>query len=129
MECLNCEKEFTQKRDTAKYCSDNCRVKAYNKRSGKTAKPTIQMQSVLARFESALQKMEAMGITTTIHNVLPVVEKSTEQVISEQNKTPEEWVLEKREIPEWDIESYNKWFAALEASGLTKQQKSLIKIS
>lgn len=31
-ECFHCKNEFSPKKDSAKYCSDNCRVLAYQKR-------------------------------------------------------------------------------------------------
>lgn len=43
-------------------------------------------------------------------------------------KTPEQWVEEKREIPDWDVEAYKRWFAELEACDyISSQMKSQIK--
>lgn len=44
MKCLNCEKEFTAKRETAKYCSTNCRVKWHKKHGSKKGVSEIQVQ-------------------------------------------------------------------------------------
>jgi hypothetical protein len=43
-ECLQCKKEFDAKRDSAKYCSDNCRVKWNRKNAVKKDISPVQLQ-------------------------------------------------------------------------------------
>jgi hypothetical protein len=86
MICLNCEKEFTPKRESAKYCSDNCRVKAYNKRSGKKAKPPMQMQVLITRLENALEKIEAIKIQPTVYDAPKVFNDSDEPMFPPKSK-------------------------------------------
>lgn len=61
MECLNCKKEFQPKRDSAKYCSDNCRVRFYLKKVkiAKEQKPPLTFQVILNRMENVLEKIES----------------------------------------------------------------------
>lgn len=58
--CLNCEKEFQEQRETAKFCSTNCRVKYHQKNNGKkTEKVTNLKLTVL--YNSLLEVIEKIG--------------------------------------------------------------------
>jgi hypothetical protein len=41
--CLNCQKEYENKREASKFCSDKCRV-AYNRKHPKNSISKVQMQ-------------------------------------------------------------------------------------
>jgi len=132
MKCEHCEIEFTPKRETAIYCSDNCRVKAYNKRSGKKAKPPLQMQVLMTRLENALEKIEAIKLQPTVYDTSRIFNNTDEPLQfkkPERVKTPSEWVAEKREIPDGNTEMYQKWLKDLDASDLSSKVKTEIKFA
>lgn len=56
-QCLQCEKQFDAKRDAAKFCSVNCRVK-WNRKNGKKSeiKP-LQMQVLYNQILDAVNKI------------------------------------------------------------------------
>jgi len=125
-ECLHCKKEFQEKKETAKYCSDSCRV-MFNRNKPKVDKGLSTESKLDVLYNAILEKLSSNGfnqVSPTSHVFI-----HTDQPVKVKAKTPEEWVQEKREIPDWDTESYQKWFLSLESSSLTKQQKSLIKAS
>lgn len=57
MNCLNCDKVFKQKRPTAKFCSDNCRVKYHRKHGKKDIIKPFQMQSLYNEIKDMLGKI------------------------------------------------------------------------
>ena len=63
--CLQCNKEFESKRDTAKYCSDKCRKLAFL--NGKVSVPETERISVpplsVPRVVTPEEKMELVDYT------------------------------------------------------------------
>jgi DNA-directed RNA polymerase subunit RPC12/RpoP len=57
--CLNCEKEFDAKRETAKYCSTNCRVKFFNKNGKNGAVTKLDLKVVYNELLDLAQKLSA----------------------------------------------------------------------
>jgi hypothetical protein len=57
IKCLYCEEEFEPKRETAKYCSDSCRV-MYNRKYGKKNVVTkFQMQTLYNEIRSMVNDL------------------------------------------------------------------------
>lgn len=127
--CLHCPTIFQYERDSAKFCSVNCRV-LYNRHKPKVEKGLSVNSKIdmlcnsVMEMNAALKLMEQHRLPTTVpNNDVPI--KETNAII-----TPAEWIEEKREIPDGDTETYIKWFNRLEACAyLNKHQKQLIKIT
>jgi hypothetical protein len=137
--CLKCNKEFEAKKETAKYCSVSCRV-MFNRKVDKKEKVEKE-KSLLMQTQVLLNSVVEMvgkinyGVVPTNFDA-PQMNNIThneprqwqEPILSEQKKTPQEWVLEKRDAD--TPEAYNAWFKRLEACDyLTKEIKSSIKQS
>ena len=133
-QCLECKSDFDSKSANSKFCSVKCRVKHHRKTSvGKNGISVTQLQVI---YNSILElvsnrnvelpkSLQAAIITSLPSNDIMFPFKETNVV-----KTPEEWVEEKREVPDGDIDAYKVWFDKLEACAyLTKHQKQQIKIT
>jgi hypothetical protein len=53
MLCAFCEREFTPKRPTGKYCSTRCRCAAWQRR--RVAMPAAEARAIRARLTTALE--------------------------------------------------------------------------
>jgi hypothetical protein len=131
-ECLECKKEFDAKREAAKFCSVNCRVKWNRKQPKKNIVTPLQMQVL---YNSVLEMVGKInyGVAPTLldgskvnHAKLDEVGQWQEAKPTIKRRTPEEWVLWKREI--LDADEFQEWVKELESADyLTSKQKSLIK--
>lgn len=65
MKCLKCEKEFIPKRETAKFCSTNCRVKWHVK--NKDATKSIQDKVVEKELLETIAEFKELIKTTKIN--------------------------------------------------------------
>lgn len=135
--CLKCGKDFEVKRDSAKFCSTSCRV-MWNRKNPSVQKKKAELRMDVI-YNSILELIEThkadlpkdfrdvtnIGILKSNGNVEPMF-----PIKQEVRKSPAEWVMEKREIPDGDTDSYKEWFNRLEAcTYLNTKQKSEIKIS
>lgn len=125
------------------YYMDNQR--SYEKQSFKS-KPTgirFNLEQEKIAFARSRRKTRQQLVDFLLENYvkadvpLKVIQENTaavsEQInmpIMEIRKTPYEWVCEKREIPDGDIDSYNKWFKRLQdCTYLNAKEKTEIKMS
>ena len=60
MECLQCQKELVGKRDTAKYCSDNCRVKWNRKNVTKKDITKVQIQVLYNEILEMVERIKSV---------------------------------------------------------------------
>ncbi len=128
--CLHCSKEFEGKRQSAKFCSDNCRVLNHQKNGkGNKVKPLNlvfilnEIKAQLNRFDETLKMfdMKIQDLTIPTHQIKPITDtKSQSNVIHSVpakeatkplSRTPEEWLKLKREC-ETD-EQYQEWLTDL----------------
>ncbi len=135
--CLKCGKDFKAEKDTAKYCSVSCRV-MYN-RNNRDKERVSAEKSILLQTQVALNSLlEAVGKIN--YGVVPTsfdgkkndyikmdeARQWKEPKPTIKKRTPEEWVLWKREI--LDADEFQEWVKELESADyLTSKQKSLIK--
>lgn len=73
--CLQCDKDISARRETAKFCSDNCKVK-WNRKNGKANVSKVQMQVLYNQI------LEVVGKIGQFNNLPP-----SSQLIIEQRKT------------------------------------------
>jgi len=128
MICLNCNIDFNPKRPTAKFCSDNCRVKYHRKHGKKEAIKPFQMQALYNEIKEMVGRISVQDLNKPTNQIQPFQQPQTNYVASavKQRKSPQEWVIEKREIE--DPEIYRKWVKELEEDPyLSTKEKSLIK--
>lgn len=71
-DCLNCEKKFKEKRETAKFCSTNCRVK-WHKKNGKKKKEAISEVQMQVLYNSILAAVEKIGTQNGLPSPVGVV--------------------------------------------------------
>lgn len=112
--CLNCGNEFEAKRDSAKYCSDNCRVKWNWKHRNERKK--IGLQVIEKRIIELLDKFETKQ---SVVAAAKPINNYFQQPIRQVSKTPQQWVDEKRNCE--NDEQYTAWFNELQKSGLPKE--------
>lgn len=127
--CEKCGKAFNPKKDTAKYCSDSCRVMACRNRQKKGAVTTSQLQvvynAILDLLASSRVELPTNLVSGKSDSLLHSNGSVTPFTMTRQ-KTVEEWIAAKREIP--DNDEYQRWLSELEADQyLSSKQKSLIK--
>jgi hypothetical protein len=67
MKCLKCEKEFEQKRNTAKFCSVSCRVGWHRMFGKKNLVTTIQMQVLYNEMMEAVAEIKRGGVLKPIN--------------------------------------------------------------
>ena len=83
-QCLQCEKEFDGKRDSAKFCTVNCRVK-WNRKNGKKSdiKP-IQMQVLYNQILDAVGRIGSQnGLPPPVGAVMPLKSNFSTIVVAE----------------------------------------------
>jgi len=72
MKCLNCQKDFSPKKATAKYCSDSCRV-MYNRKNGKKkAVTSVQMQALYNSMMEAVEAFKSLPLPADYQNIKSV---------------------------------------------------------
>jgi len=128
IKCLNCEKEFEPKRETAKYCSVNCRVR-YNQKNGKkNAVSKFQMQAL---YNEVLSMVRDLSKPT--NEIKPFEQPKTNYSINtaplnltqpQAGKSFEQFKAEKQECE--SEESWEKLKQEILSSWLTKKQKDLL---
>jgi hypothetical protein len=130
IKCLYCEDEFEPKRETAKYCSDSCRV-MYNRKHGKkNAVTKFQMQTLYNEIRSMVN-----DLNKPTNSIQPFQQPETNFPINTTplKLTPQiapksylQYLNEKREL--LNEEQYHAWLAELEADlYLTTPQKKALK--
>ena len=74
-ECLQCKKEFQEKRESAKFCSDKCRVK-WNRKNGGQQIKKWQAQSILNQINEAMDKLNQriQNLTEPTHQIKPITD-------------------------------------------------------
>lgn len=122
--CLECKNEYEAKRETSKFCSDNCRVK-WNNKNGKKNKVEIkpyQMQSLYNDMKEVLSQIKnGSPITDKPIYQYPLEEK---QCFRPQKKTVQQFL---NEISELEFEpEYKAKRLEIEQSSLTSKQKELL---
>lgn len=126
MECLNCKKEFKEKRGTAKYCSVNCRV-AWNKKNG-NKKPISGIQTQVL-YNAVLEMVNKISDLTKGTNLIePFKQPQTNYPINTQKhniiRSYEYYFQAKR-----NCENEDDWAKIKEEilnSDLTSKQKALL---
>lgn len=133
-ECLNCKKEFEAKKDTAKYCSDSCRVMWNRSPLNKKEKGLTDLQQMKVMYNSLMEKIDKLSFPTiqvqpsaklvSFDGIVHQVEEKQQN--ARQSRTPAHWVELRRECESAD--DYAKWLQDLESDiFLTTREKSLIK--
>ena len=131
-ECLNCNKSFDEKRDSAKYCSGNCRVK-WNRKNPKKEKKLSELQQIKVMYNILIKKIDDLALHTVslpldkfkqnFSDVVPQIEINPKIAIK---KTSAHWVELRRECQ--DANDFAKWIEDLENDQfLTIREKSQIK--
>jgi hypothetical protein len=128
-ECLNCNKEFEPKRESGKYCSDNCRVQ-WNRKNPKQEKGLTELQQMKVMYNTLIEKIDKLNLSSVY---LPVNEskQSFDTTLPKNKKimlkrTPMQWVELRRDCQNSD--DYNKWIVDLDNdTHLTQLEKKQIK--
>ena len=76
-------------------------------------------------------------VAVPTYKEVPPLNLKTETIVEQvtpapkiiSRKTPQEWVAEKREIPDGNMEMYQEWLAKLDASDLSTKVKTEIKFA
>lgn len=130
MKCFNCDKEFTPKRSTAKYCSDNCRVKSFLER-GKKEKPiTVTKLQVLynslldmvGRLDNA--KLPDVGLKESQMGSIGTMSNTTRQNLG-LDKSVQQHMNEIADL-QFEEEFRRKGMEIESATNLTRKQKDLL---
>lgn len=126
-ECLNCNKEFQAKKETAKYCSTSCRVMWNRKHGKKNQVSPIQIQVL---YNSMLELVEKIGESTKlVQEPKPAVQALSFETAPQKvplKRNPANWVELRRECQ--NSEDYAKWLEDLENDTfLTSLEKKQIK--
>jgi hypothetical protein len=129
MKCLFCENEFANKRETAKFCSTNCRVKWHNKhggsKSGEVKKSTLQV--LVNRMMDRLDKIEAAEPTPTVLDApkyKPIFDEPLQYTKPKIKRSYENYQQLKLDCD--SIESWEELKNEILNSDLPKQQKILL---
>lgn len=139
-ECLNCNNLFEKKRESAKYCSDKCRVQ-WNRKNPKKEKGLTELQQMKVMYSTLIEKIETLSILKTEY-ITPKTDKENETFFNMGNKdsfitinevkkiaikrSPANWVELRRECQ--DADEYSKWLEDLENDiHLTTLEKKQIK--
>lgn len=138
-ECLHCKKKFQEKKDTAKYCSDSCRVMFNRKHKLKALKfAAASNNTLLADLVEKVDRLlgERINYTTTTPNSINGGRVNTFrqdethqwQEPPKALKTLTKYIQEKREC---EIqEQYEALLAEVEADPyLTQKQKTAFKLA
>lgn len=128
MKCIFCEKEFPAKRESAKFCCTNCRVK-YHKKFGRKQQAVVTEVKLQVLYNSILELAGKLNNAVT-----PILERPQ---IPITNSPPPEWAsksVEKsfqqhmNELAELDTEyEYRQKAQEIDkATNLSQKQKELI---
>lgn len=131
-ECLNCNKNFKEKKDSAKYCSDKCRVQ-WNRKNPKKEKGLSELQQMKVLYNALMLKIDNLALPTVslpindfkqgFIGVVPQIEVKPKTAIK---RTPAHWIELRRECQ--DADDFAKWLEDLENDQfLTIREKSQIK--
>jgi predicted nucleic acid-binding Zn ribbon protein len=123
--CLNCQKEYQNKREASKFCSDKCRV-AYNRKHPRQKVTPLQMQVLYNTMLEMFGKMgqapqsaatpQKQAFMAPIQQPMPQVNT---QVIMQK------YVEDRREVT--CQEEFQVWSAKLQADNrLSSKQKELV---
>jgi hypothetical protein len=138
MKCLQCQKDFDAKRETAKYCSDKCKVKYHRKNGGKNTIKPFQMQVLYNSIVELIEKGQQQQFRAA--NPMPKELHALEQNLKNKDqfttvtevpqrqikRTPAHWVELRRECV--DADDYAQWLLDLENDiFLNSREKSQIK--
>lgn len=128
--CLKCGKEFEAKKDTAKYCSDSCKV-IYNRNNSKIKSDEIKPIQMQVMYNVILQTFEEFKKLIDTKIISPVKIDPTPGdpiVVNISNgKTFQQFL---NEISELDTEhEYRTKAFEIESSDLTRKQKDLLLIN
>lgn len=132
-QCLFCSKEFEPQRTTAKYCSDNCRVK-WNKKNKteKSQKDTsLQMQVILNTVTKIFDKINNIEFSP-FNKESGEISKSNRFILDEVGtwQSPKTFQQFMNQIADLQYEAeYKALYDEIEASDLTKKQKDLLFIN
>lgn len=132
--CLNCDKEFQNVKDTAKFCSTSCRVIYHRKNKGKPKglTPEQRLNVVYNKILDVLSKTVVSGeikeVITSVVNYTPIAITTPPLTLNKPFKTVQQYISQKREIESEEV--YQKFLMELENDqNLSSKQKQLIKTS
>lgn len=89
IKCLKCHKEFEPKRETAKFCSNSCRV-GYHRKHGKSDKvKPYQMQAIYNAVLGLIEvtKQQSVSLPADFKNVQKIGVLNTDGTIEPLNLT------------------------------------------
>ena len=131
-ECLQCQGQFKSKSATVKFCSTKCRVK-YHRKHPKQNKETITDLNIRVLYNQMLEWMSKPNFIPPTHPAYEGTKTTYEPMFTPKppttKKTPDQWVAEKREIADGNMEEYTKWLTNLDASDLHPTIKKQIKFA
>ena len=122
-ECLRCQKEFNAKRESAKFCSTNCRVQ-YNRVHGKKkAISTVQVQVLYNEILDMVNvvKKQGNGESRVVYHGNPI----QASVVPRSQKTVQQFLNEISEL-EYEQEYRDKADEIEQAIHLTEKQRNLL---
>ena len=125
--CLNCEKEFKNQREAAKFCSAKCRV-MWNRKNPSNGVSKVQMQVLYNSLMEAVGKLNEKGIAvplTAVSTPKGYFAPTTVPQPQTALKTFDQWREAKREceLPE-DWEKIRVGIQS--ATNLSQKQKDLL---
>lgn len=114
-ECLYCNKDFESKRDSAKYCSDKCKMQ-WNRKNPKKEKGLTELQQMKVMYNTLLQKIDNLSVNKIETNtaiqkkeIFAAPKEITKKLFIK--RSPENYVELRRDIPEYDEEGYRQWLS------------------
>jgi len=129
MNCIQCNKEFEAKRETAKFCSDKCKMQWHRKHPKKTV-TKFDIQVLYNEFKAAIQELPKMQYITPISQKDEVAQYNTTHqnqftgVETIKTKSFQEYM---NEIAELDTPyEYEMKTKEIQASSLSEKQKNLL---
>lgn len=127
--CLNCNKEFENIKETAKFCSTSCRVMWHrkNKNKPKGLTPEQRLTVVYNKILDVLSNSGSINeiISDTV-NYKPNSITATPLVLNKPFKSVQQYISQKREIESEEV--YRKFLIEVENDpNLSSKQKQLIK--
>lgn len=124
--CLQCPNEFEAKRESAKFCSDKCRVAWHRKHGKKDGVTKFQMQVLYNSILEAIEKMALPQLSNFVPANTPTVFSGIiPQVAPTTEKTFQQFM---NQIPDLQYEDeFRKFVSEIEAATkLSEKQKNLL---
>lgn len=125
--CLKCQKEFSCKKETAKFCSDSCRV-MFNQKNKKikSVLAVIQNKVLIDTILEKLNQVNFVAIELGSKNEIHKTDGKLNISLIADPKSVVQYVQERMECE--DAETYNNWLKILESdNSLSKKEKQTAK--